>query len=221
MSNYEASSGESHIDLLIDKYSRAYHAFCQRLARGKPVSKKFVSGKLNSLGNSKNRLPNFWVRLHEYCKAGKLDVNRLIKVFFDRAVANQVNLLNFNHENIFSRSVLAAYEKARPTADDCKDNLKSQLLRLESTVPMVALISGLSDSKEIESNAVALINANYSPLFRCCVLAKNGKDFSSWLWAGVNEYRLSIEAYDKVWGDFLPEQIRELGKVRQGVTNEQ
>ncbi len=201
---------------VIDTYKRELRCFYQRRARGNQISEDYVVGKIKGLtAPSKHHRHGFFDDLICYCQAGNFDCPRLIRAFFSTLpVSNKA--LEVKHDLIFTKQIQQVYDKMQPSEVECRESLDRQMAVLVTDTNMVTMLSDAS-TPEVEANLMLSTNNSYTALFRCCVLSRHGKDISPWLMAGASEYRLAQEAFDKVWGSFIPERIRELGlKRRQG-----
>ena len=199
---------------VIDAYTREYHKFLQRKAGGKQVSLQFAQNKLALLSTPPKRgEPDFWGKLYLYCKTGKFEPYRLIQAVF-RAVSPMSKAVGFPHQEIFSKTTQHAYDRLQPSNLACADSLKQQIERLQRTVDIVSMSSDSTHS-QIEADAVSMVTANYTALFRCCVLERCGRDSSPWLVQAVQDYRLSQDAFDQTWGELIPARLKELGLKRR------
>ena len=199
---------------VIDAYKRELRGYYQRRARGNQISEEYVVNKLKYLiAPSKNHRTGFFDELITYCQAGSFDCPRLIKAFFSTLSPANKNL-EIKHSLIFTKTVQQVYDKMQPSEVECRESLDRQMAVLVTDTNMVTMLSD-TPTPEVEANLMLSTNNSYTALFRCCVLSRHGKDISPWLLSGASEYRLAQVAFDKVWGSFIPERIRELGLNRR------
>lgn len=194
-------------------YMSEYRRFLQMKAGTKPVSQDYIDKKCNRLSDEDATGANFWQKLQAYCLSHNLEPLRLAKAFFSVS-ANLANYTLLNHNGIFNREVLSAYERLKPGIDFCKDKLVAQKKQLTNQMDRQWFVSG-TEHEISARNAMQVTTSNYCALFRYCTLHMIKEDPGPWLIPALRQYLPDKEAYDAAWGDYIPEDLKVKASLRR------